>query len=162
MSVVAKPAKKRCGIYKYLVKDNIVFDAIPLNIPEMTCGYVKITAQGHIIILGRDHKDGQGYAWDGCTPKWNILDLWVIGVPDGRTLVDTGKPTTYYASMVHDALCQYQLQLGITRKQADDIFLHYLGDFQLRYVYYAMVRAYGTWVDFTRWVKGVFSRNDVN
>ena len=47
-----------------------------------------------------------GYAWDGCTPKCCVLDL-SIGVPDGVVNADTGKPKTYYASLIHDALYQF-------------------------------------------------------
>ena len=127
----AKPAKKRKGIYKFAVKEDVFFKEVPIIHPFKK-EFLEITDDGHVIVRGT-YKNG--YAWDGCTPKWNILDLWVMGIPDGRTLVDTGTPTTYHASMVHDILCQYQKEIGITRKQADDIFLHYLGDFQLRYVY---------------------------
>lgn len=45
----------------------------------------------------------RGYAWNGCTPKMCFLDL-LIGTPDGVVHAVTGRPKTYYASMVHDAL----------------------------------------------------------
>ena len=47
------------------------------------------------------------YTWDGCTPKFSILDIFVIGTPDGIKNINTGKPKTYFASLVHDVLYQY-------------------------------------------------------
>lgn len=46
-----------------------------------------------------------GYAWDGCTPKVSIFNIWIWGVPDGHVDYRTMRPYTYYASMVHDAMC---------------------------------------------------------
>lgn len=62
----------------------------------------------------------QGYSWDGCTPKWALADLWVIGTPDGR--LHYGLPITYHASLIHDALVQFRHQLPITQQQATAIF----------------------------------------
>jgi len=55
--------------------------------------------------------DGQitvtrGYAWNGCSPKFCFLDL-LLGTPEGVVHHHTGRPKTYYASMVHDALYQF-------------------------------------------------------
>ena len=59
----------------------------------------------------------EGYAWDGCSPKFNILDLFVLGTPDGIRDIETGKAKTYYASLVHDAL--YQFVMSPNPPQAD-------------------------------------------
>lgn len=85
-----------------------------------------------------------GYAWDGCTPNFSILGLFFIGTPDGHTYYATGKPITYYASLVHDALYQFR-PVGTTRKDADDLFYEILkkSQFQLAYVYYKAVRIFG-------------------
>ena len=53
-----------------------------------------ITTDGTITVL-------KGYAWDGCTPKVCFLDL-LVGTPDGAVYEGTGRPKTYYASLVHD------------------------------------------------------------
>ena len=146
MIIEAKPAKKRKGIYKYITREDILFKEKALNAANIPFDedFLKITAEGYIVVKG-SHQNG--YAWDGCTPKLNIFDIALLGVPDGRTLIDSGKPITYYASMVHDILCQYQHKIGITRKQADEMFLFYLGSFNLKYVYYFAVRAYGMYLD---------------
>lgn len=56
-------------------------------------------------------KDGwiwirQGYAWDGCSPALRLPGGIWLGTPDGPLMPD-GRPQTYYASLVHDALCQW-------------------------------------------------------
>lgn len=97
-----------------------------------------ISAEGVITIT-------RGYAWDGCTPKFYLLDL-VFGTPDGVVLLRTGRPKTYYASLVHDALYQFLPdELPLSRAQADRCFLDLMTEsgFMLRYVYYFAVRAFG-------------------
>jgi hypothetical protein len=98
-------------------------------------------------------KDGSltvtaGYAWNGCSPKIAIFDL-LVGTPDGAVYEPTGRPKTYYASMVHDALYQF-LESGatITRAQADDCFLRLMteSEFVLRRPYWLVVRAIGSFV----------------
>ncbi|MGE4545391.1 MAG: hypothetical protein AB7D06_14915 [Pedobacter sp.] len=86
-----------------------------------------------------------GYAWDGCTPKFDILNLVVVGVPDGHFDYRTGKPYTYRASMVHDALYQYLDSIPIRKSEVDKLFFKMLGDFKLRYLYYWAMRLFGGW-----------------
>jgi hypothetical protein len=88
----------------------------------------------------RDHS----YAWDGCSPKKNWLDItW--GTPDGRLDFKTKKPITYYASLFHDAIYQFKNEIPISRKEADIIFKLMLKDagFYWWRVYYWMVRLFG-------------------
>ena len=85
-----------------------------------------------------------GYAWDGCTPKWNCLHItW--GIPDGKLDFSTEKPMTYYASMFHDALYQFKDKGCISRKEADVIFkiLMKKNRFMWWPVYYGAVRLFG-------------------
>jgi hypothetical protein len=85
-----------------------------------------------------------GYSWDGCSPTFQIFDL-LIGVPDGATDIRTGMPKTYYASLIHDALCQFYDQgLGMTWLQVNQCFLRLLeeADFAPRRIYYWMVKIY--------------------
>jgi len=87
----------------------------------------------------------RGYSWNGCSPKFCVLDL-LIGTPDGVVDADTGRPKTYFASMVHDALYQFlQAESPISRREADRCFLRLLTEshFALRYVYWAAVRVFG-------------------
>jgi hypothetical protein len=60
--------------------------------------------------------------------------------------VRTGRPKTYFASMVHDALYQFlDADSPITRRQADDAFLRLLAesDFAPRGLYWLFVRLFG-------------------
>jgi hypothetical protein len=142
-----KPAKKRKGVYKFVTREDCVYTTSLANI-NFENTWLSIEANGTVTVKGTNE---QGYAWDGCTPKWNVLDLLLIGTPDGRVIVNTEKPITYYASLIHDILLQFRADIGISRKQADRLFLEYLGDFSLRYLYYIVVRGYGMLSDL--WAK---------
>jgi len=134
-----KPAKKRKGIYKFVTREDCIYKTSLANI-RFENAWLSIETDGTVTVKGTNE---QGYAWDGCTPKWNVLDLLLIGTPDGRVIVNTEKPITYYASLIHDILLQFRADIGISRKQADKVFLEYLGDFSLRHLYYIVVRGYG-------------------
>lgn len=61
------------------------------------------------------------YCWDGATPKFNFIGItW--GSPDGKINMITGKPTYYYASMVHDII--NKSDLPITYKQWNNVALY--------------------------------------
>ena len=87
----------------------------------------------------------KGYAWDGCSFKFNLFDLAVAGTPDGIIDITSMKPKTYYASLVHDALYQYLPYHSISRRQADIIFYELLAKagFIPRKIYYLAVRLVG-------------------
>ncbi|MGJ8691686.1 MAG: hypothetical protein ACSHW0_04330 [Thalassotalea sp.] len=139
---IIQPAQKRKGVYKYLIHEDLLFENSHIK-KAYKNDWLEIKDNGDIIIKGTHDN---GYAWDGCTPKVNCFDLILLGIPDGRKIVNTDKPITYYASLVHDILCQFQQDIGIDRKDADKVFLYYLGDFNLRYFYYAAVRIYGSFL----------------
>lgn len=101
--------------------------------------WLTIDCEGRVTVKANQN----GYAWDGCTPKWSILNLFILGVPDGHVDYRTGKPFTYYASMVHDALYQYLDTIPVTKDQVDRLFLEMLGDFKLKQVYYLAVKWFG-------------------
>lgn len=94
------------------------------------------------------------YAWDGCTPKFFLIDI-VFGIPDGVPNQDTRKPKAYYASLLHDVLYQFlDADLPMSRAQADRVFLEILtrDDFAPRPIYYGAVRLLGGAMRmFTRW-----------
>lgn len=91
--------------------DREVGDGIILNDSD---GRKVVTFQrpGMIIVA-------RGYRWDGCSPKFNVLDLFWIGTPDGviigserpesgpdeyRHIPITHERVTQLASAVHDVL----------------------------------------------------------
>ena len=47
----------------------------------------------------------KNYSWNGCSPKVKLFGR-IYGTPEGPMMKD-GKPQTYYATMVHDALYQF-------------------------------------------------------
>ena len=95
-------------------------------------------------------KDGiikikSGYGWDGCSPTYKILFLW-IGTPDGERGLD-GIPVGYYPSLVHDCLCQYKLKIDITKEKVDLIFYELLLEYGMKEwqanLYYRAVKLFG-------------------
>jgi len=87
----------------------------------------------------------KGYAWDGCTPKFCLVDI-VFGVPDGVVHETSKRPKTYYASLIHDVLYQFLDDgLALTRRDADNCFLRLMqeSNFALSRIYYWAVRAFG-------------------
>lgn len=62
----------------------------------------------------------EGYSWDGCSPKWSIAGR-AFGVPDGPIQAD-GYPQTAWASLVHDALCQFRRWVPVTKRQTVELF----------------------------------------
>jgi len=88
----------------------------------------------------------QGYSWDGCTPKFAWFDM-VWGTPEGIINEQTGKPKTYYASLVHDVL--YQLSDFIFTPQerhiTDKLFYQMLKaeKFRAARFYFYMARIFG-------------------
>jgi hypothetical protein len=100
--------------------------------------WLEIKKDGMIIVK----KD---YAWDGCSPKLSIFDLFWVGTPDGA--LDEEKPITYYASLVHDALGQFsdRPEMPFNRQQRDLIFKEMLeqSNFKLSWFYYQAVAFFG-------------------
>ena len=79
-----------------------------------------------------------GYAWDGCSPALQVGPIW-LGPPDGALLMD-GRPQAYYASLVHDYLCQYRADVPIRKAVTVALFREMLikrGFSQLRASIYA-------------------------
>lgn len=88
----------------------------------------------------------QDYAWDGCSPKISISGH-VFGVPEGKISSETGKPQTYYASLIHDALLQFSNdpRMPFSRSEIDEIFYEILkrDGFKAAPLYYFVVRKLG-------------------
>ena len=133
--------KQRTGNYPYVFVQRTNY-SVPtgwiLDKPYVA-EWLQISVHGVLTVKANK----TGYAWDGCTPKRSLFNLWVVGAPDGHFDHRTGKPFTYYASMVHDALYQYLDTIPVPKKEVDRLFLKMLGDFKARWFYYSMVRLFG-------------------
>lgn len=67
------------------------------------------------------------YAWDGCSPSVKLGGLW-LGTWDGPLGPD-GRPVSWRASLVHDALCQFRPQLqGMTKAASVGVFARLLAE----------------------------------
>ena len=87
----------------------------------------------------------RGYTWNGCSPKFCFFDI-LIGIPDGVVDSRTGRPKTYYASLIHDALYQFVRDgLPLKRRDADHCFLRLMEEtgFRPRYLYFFAVWLFG-------------------
>jgi len=95
--------------------------------------FVRLNKQGFLTIK-------KGYCWNGCSPKWSLFSM-IFGTPEG-VIGEDGRPITWIASLIHDAL--YQLKVG-KRKDADLIFLRTLQveSFKPARLYYLAVRIFG-------------------
>ncbi len=100
------------SVYKFVLEKN-VFIQTGLKGREFVNEWVTLDEHGLFCIK-------KGYAWDGCSPKFVFADL-IIGTPDGRLNESTGKPITYYASLLHDVIYQFKMVIPVTRKEADDL-----------------------------------------
>lgn len=90
------------------------------------------------------------YGWDGCSPKYSIFDIALVGTPEGITNPKTLKCKTYYASLLHDALYQFmpefkEAKVPITYHFANRMLLKLLqeADFDLSRFYFWAVETYG-------------------
>ncbi|KEI71229.1 hypothetical protein [Endozoicomonas elysicola] len=125
--------------YKFKITEDYHWESGWILSEPFDSRWLSISTSGTITVKAND----SGYAWDGCTPKWSLLNLWVIGTPDGHINHRTMKPYTYYASLVHDALYQYLDTVPVSKQVIDQLFLTMLGDFKPRLVYYLAVRLLG-------------------
>ena len=130
----------RNKVYKFVHKED---EWITTNITDRQFSNKRLLIEksGKITIIC---SYGNGYAWDGCSPKCNFLHFtW--GTPDGKLDYSTEKPMTYYASMFHDALYQFKKEGCISRKEADIIFKLLLkkAGFMWWPLYFGAVRVFG-------------------
>lgn len=146
MAIRSKSIKKK--VYKFVHhEDEYIMTTIKGIRYISDDGFIELDENGQLKING---SCCNGFAWDGCTPKWEILDL-IIGTPDGRLDYLTEKPITYYASMIHDAIYQKKKEIPLSRKSSDQIFYEILKDtgFTWAWLYYHISRLAGWYLG--RW-----------
>ena len=149
---------KKATIWKYRLRDGLSWKAgIAPNFKQLPYDtvfftddhdrlWLSIGIDGTISIEPR-------YAWDGCSPKWQLGWLQ-FGTPDGAPNPVTGYPYTYAASCLHDALLQWEddPRMPYSRQQIDRIFYERLimDGFPAATLYYKAVRFYSRWLDVKR------------
>lgn len=132
------------GVYVYCIRQDYRYQS-SLKGRMLENEWFSLTGDGTILVKGTHYK---GYAWDGCSPKFKIKDLY-FGTPEAVLQLDTGQSKTYYASLIHDVFYQFSRQVGgsISRKEADKEFYAILkrDNFRFARLYYLGVRLFG-WI----------------
>lgn len=130
------------SVYIYCLKSDYKYQSA-ITDQRFENKWMRLTPDGIITIKG---SHGQGYAWDGCSPKLKFKDIY-FGTPEGVLCEFTGNSKTYYASLIHDAFYQFSFYFKyiIPRKAVDLEFYKILkrNNFQLSRLYYFMVRVFG-------------------
>ena len=130
------------GVYVYCVKEDFLYPSA-IKGREFENEWFRLSADGTVLVKGRHYK---GYAWDGCSPKLKIRDVY-IGILEGVLNFDTGQSKTYYGSLVHDVFYQFSKEVKsfIRRKEVDREFYAILrrDNFGFAFVYYLAVRLLG-------------------
>lgn len=130
------------GVYVYCIKHDYQQQSSIKN-RTFENEWFKLDKQGIVTVKGSYYK---GYAWDGCSPKLKIKDVYV-GTLEGALNFDTGQSKTYYASLIHDVFYQFSKSLRrfIKREEVDREFYFILmrDGFRFAKLYYFAVRLFG-------------------
>lgn len=88
----------------------------------------------------------RNYCWDGCTPVYFLPFIGWAGVPEGARDA-AGIPQSYYATLVHDVLCQFRKEILIDKARTLKILeaMLFEGGFSPRRtkLYVAAVKMFG-------------------
>lgn len=130
------------GVYAYCIKEDYSY-ASSIKGRSFENEWFKLDASGNVTVKGTNRL---GYAWDGCSPKFKIKDIY-FGTPEGVLNFNTGQSKTYYASLIHDVFYQFSKKLRplIKRKEVDREFYAILKNnaFAFAKLYYIAVRLFG-------------------
>lgn len=132
------------GVYVYCIKHDYRHQSSIKN-RAFENEWFRLSENGAVIVKGAHYK---GYAWDGCSPKIKIKDVY-LGILEGVLNFETAQSKTYYASLIHDVFYQFSKELKpfVRRKEVDREFYAILkrDNFLFARVYYAAVRLFG-WI----------------
>lgn len=130
------------GVYVYCIKENYAYQS---SITGRTYEneWFALSKDGTVMIKGTHYK---GYAWDGCSPKLKLNDVYV-GTGEAVLNFQTGQSKTYYASLIHDVFYQFakEVRACVARKEVDREFYRILkrDRFKPARLYYLFVRLFG-------------------
>jgi hypothetical protein len=126
-------------VYIYTIRERRTFCTNVLG-ANFDNEWMTLTEDGSLTIKG-DNADG--YAWDGCTPKFMVYGM-VFGVLEGDLNPETDKSRTYYPTLVHDIFYQFSYHFRGPKMRAavDSEFLRMLNEehFPAACAYYRAVR----------------------
>jgi len=132
------------SIYVYCIKEDYPYKS-SITDRSFENEWFRLDLDGKITIKGTNRR---GYAWDGCSPKMKIWDVY-FGTSEAVLNDDTRQSKTYYASMIHDVFYQFNKDVRsfVGRKEVDREFYNILkrDGFRFAKAYYYGVRAFG-WI----------------
>jgi hypothetical protein len=132
------------SVYVYCIKKDHRYQS-SIKGREFKNEWFSLSKDGTVTVKGSHYR---GYAWDGCSMKFKIKDLY-FGTPEAVLNFDTGYSKTYYASLIHDVFYQFAKDVRglVKRKEADREFYSILrrDGFRCARVYYVGVRLFG-WI----------------
>ncbi len=132
------------GVYVYCIKEDYQRQT-SIKGRAFENEWFKLDKEGLVTVKGAHYK---GYAWDGCSPKFKIKDVY-IGTLEAVLNFDTGQSKTYYASLIHDVFYQFSKNVRpfIKRQEVDSEFYSILlkDGFRFAKLYYLAVRFFG-WI----------------
>lgn len=125
--------------YRYVTDTVYQFSVPELNRVEFKNEWIEIRNSAMTI--------QQGYAWDGATPSKRLPVVGWVGVPEGP-LTQDGRPVSWKATLIHDALCQYRKDIrNINKSDTVALFKRCLEDKEapawMRVLYPFMIDNFG-------------------
>ncbi|MBN1871230.1 MAG: hypothetical protein JW800_01510 [Candidatus Omnitrophica bacterium] len=132
------------GLYVYCTKEDYTYRS-SITGRRYENEWFRLDPDGAVTVKGSHDR---GYAWDGCSPKIKVWDIY-FGTSEAVLNYDTGQSKTYYASMIHDVFYQFNKDLRsiVRRREIDREFYNILkrDGFCFAGLYYCVVRAFG-WI----------------
>jgi len=131
-------------VYVYCIKEDYPYKS-SITGRTFENEWFRLSPDGTITVKGTNKR---GYAWDGCSPKMKIGDIY-FGTSEAVLNDDMRQAKTYYASMIHDVFYQFNKDVKslVSRKEVDREFYNILrrDGFRFAKAYYYGVRAFG-WI----------------
>ncbi len=130
------------GVYVYCIKKDYLYQS-SIKGYKFENEWFKLEEDGTVLVKGTNKN---GYAWDGCSPKIKLKDIY-FGIPEAVLNFKTGQSKTFYASLIHDVFYQFSKDVKsfVKRKQVDKEFYVILkqDEFRFAILYYYAVRLLG-------------------
>jgi hypothetical protein len=132
------------GVYIYCIDHDYEYQS-SITGRVFKNNWFSLDKNGVVTVKGTFYR---GYAWDGCSPKLKIGDVY-FGTSEGVLNFDTKQSKTYYASLIHDVFYQFSRKTKsfIKRREVDREFYFILERDGFRYakIYYYAVSLLG-WI----------------